>query len=137
MGNPSPSRKAFPSNMPRPCRMRGLQLVYSWSSRPGEPLACLPKCFEGVGEKEVACWSLRCPRGGLQIKCLICTPPLGGGLWVCTCAVWCWLMHGSYGQGEGTNSCRLRVFSSDQAPWRVLLQACRLSSGSSMSSRAT
>jgi hypothetical protein len=32
-------------------------------------------------------------------------------------------MHGSYRQGEGTNGGRLRVFSSDQAPWRVLLQA--------------
>ena len=26
-------------------------------------------------------------------------------------------------QGEGTNGGRLRVFSSAQAPWRVLLQA--------------
>ena len=32
-------------------------------------------------------------------------------------------MHGSYGQGEGTNGGRLRLFSSAQAPWRVLLQA--------------
>ena len=40
-----------------------------------------------------------------------------------TCAVWCWLMYGSYGQGEGTNGGRLRLFSSAQAPWRVLLQA--------------
>ncbi len=51
------------------------------------------------------------------------SPPLGGGLWARTCAVWCLLMHGSYRQGEGTNSGRLRVFSSAQAPWRVLLQA--------------
>jgi hypothetical protein len=26
--NPSPKRKAFPSNMPRPCRMRGLLITY-------------------------------------------------------------------------------------------------------------
>ncbi len=32
-------------------------------------------------------------------------------------------MHGSSGQGEGTNGGRLRVFSSAQAPWRMLLQA--------------
>ena len=51
------------------------------------------------------------------------SPPLGGGLWARTCAVWCLLMHGSYRQGEGTNGGRLRVFSSAQAPWRVLLQA--------------
>ena len=51
------------------------------------------------------------------------SPPLGGGSWARTCAVWCLLMHGSYRQGEGTNGGRLRVFSSAQAPWRVLLQA--------------
>jgi hypothetical protein len=54
-------RKAFPSNMQRPCRMRGLQLVDSWSSRPGEPFAGLPKCFEGAGQKEVSCAGLRGP----------------------------------------------------------------------------
>ena len=46
---PLPKRKAFPSNMPCPCRMRGLHLVDSWNSRPGEPLAGLPKCVEGAG----------------------------------------------------------------------------------------
>ena len=64
-------------------------------------------------------------------------PPLGGRLWARTCAVWCWLMHGSYGQGEGTNGGRLRVFSITRAPWRVLLQACQKSSRSWMSSTAT
>ena len=66
-------------------------------------------------------------RGGMDWGCgrkgLRTQPPLGGGLWARTCAVWCWLMHGSYRQGEGTNGGRLRVFSSAQAPWRVLLQA--------------
>ena len=61
--------------------------------------------------------------GGCGRKGLRTQPPLGGGLWARTCAVWCWLMHGSYKQGEGTNGGRLRVFSSAQAPWRVLLQA--------------
>ena len=32
-------------------------------------------------------------------------------------------MHGSHRQGEGTNGGRLRVFSSAQAPWRMLPQA--------------
>jgi hypothetical protein len=39
--------------------MRGLQLVDSWSSRPGEPFAGLSKCFEGAGQKEVSCAGLR------------------------------------------------------------------------------
>jgi hypothetical protein len=59
--NPFPRRKAFPSNMPRPCRMRGLQLVNSWSSRPGEPFAGLPKCVEDAGQKEVRFAGLRGP----------------------------------------------------------------------------
>jgi hypothetical protein len=42
-----------------PCRMRGLQLVDCWSSRPGEPFAGLPKCVEIVGQKEVSCAGLR------------------------------------------------------------------------------
>ncbi len=41
--------------------MRGLQLVDSWSSRPGEPFAGLPKCVEGAGQKEVSCAGLRGP----------------------------------------------------------------------------
>ena len=35
-----------------------------WSSRPGEPFAGLPKCFEGAGQKEVSCDSAgacKCP----------------------------------------------------------------------------
>ena len=32
--------------------MRGLQLVDSWSSRPGEPLAGLPKCPRVAGQKQ-------------------------------------------------------------------------------------
>ena len=65
--NPSPKRKAFPSNMPRPCRMRGLQLVDSWSSRPGEPFAGLPKCFEGAGQKEVSCAGQRAPARAARV----------------------------------------------------------------------
>jgi hypothetical protein len=57
--NPSPRRKAFPSNKPRPCWMRGLLLVDSWSSRPGEPFAGLPKCSRGEGQKDVSCVGLR------------------------------------------------------------------------------
>ena len=56
--NPSPKRKAFPSNMPRPWRMRGLQLVDRWISRPRDPFAGLPECVEGVGQKEVSCAGL-------------------------------------------------------------------------------
>jgi len=59
--NPSPKRKAFPSNMPRPCRMRGLQLVDRWISRPRDPFAGLPKCPRGAGQKEVSCAGLRGP----------------------------------------------------------------------------
>ena len=62
-------------------------------------------------------------RGGCPPQPLTADTPLGGGLWARTCAVWCWLMQGSYRQGKGTNVGRLRVFSSAQAPWRVLLQA--------------
>jgi hypothetical protein len=58
---PLPEGKSFPSNMPRPSRMRGLQLVDSWRSRPGEPFAGLPKCVEGAGQKEVSCAGLRGP----------------------------------------------------------------------------
>ena len=71
--NPSPKRKAFPSNMPRPCRMRGLQLVDRWISRPRKPFAGLPKCPRGAGQKEVSCAGLRgrvlgaaVPQGGCQ-----------------------------------------------------------------------
>jgi hypothetical protein len=41
--------------------LEGLQLVDSWSSRPGEPLAGLTKCVEGAGQKEVSCAGLRGP----------------------------------------------------------------------------
>jgi len=46
-----PKRKAFPSNMPRPWRMRGLQLVDSWSSRPREPFCRLTQVPKGRGAK--------------------------------------------------------------------------------------
>jgi hypothetical protein len=57
----SDNRKAFPSNMQRPCRMRGLQLVDNWRSRPREPFAGLPECQRGAGQKEVSCAGLRRP----------------------------------------------------------------------------
>ena len=48
-------------------------------------------------------------------------PPAG---WLVVAHMCCLVLaNGSYGQGEGTNGGRLRVFSSAQAPWRVLLQA--------------
>ena len=70
--NPSPKRKAFPSNMPRPCRMRGLQLVDRWISRPRDPFAGLPKCPRGAGQKEVSC-------AGLRGRVLGAAVPQGGG----------------------------------------------------------
>jgi len=80
---------AFPSLW-----MRGLQLVDSWSSRPGEPLAGLPKCFEGAGQKEVSC-------AGLRGRVL---------------GRWCRLMHGWYGHDAGPSGGGLLVFSGTQAP---------------------
>ena len=59
--NPSPKRKASPSNMPRPWRMRGLQLVDRWRSRPREPFAGLTKWPRSAGQKEVSCAGLRGP----------------------------------------------------------------------------
>ena len=62
--------------------MRGLQLVDSWSSRPGEPFAGLPKCFEGNGQKEVSCAGLHGPAraaraalGGVTRMGLVRVPP--------------------------------------------------------------
>ena len=82
--NPSPKRKAFPSNMPRPCRMRGLQLVDRWISRPRKPFAGLPKCPRGAGQKEVSCAGLRGPpgqrerrQGGFRVRgCELEPPPV-------------------------------------------------------------
>jgi len=65
--NPSPKRKAFPSNMPRPCRMRGLQLVDRWISRPRKPFAGLPKCPRGAGQKEVSCAARALLYGSLRM----------------------------------------------------------------------
>ena len=65
--------------MPGICRMRGLQLVDSWSSRPGEPLAGLPKCVEGAGQKEVSCAGLRGPARAARAALGVCpvrTPEL-------------------------------------------------------------
>jgi hypothetical protein len=66
------SRKAFPSNMPRPCRMRGLQLVDRWISRPREPFAGLPESQRGAGQKEMSC-------AGLRGRVLGAAVPHGGG----------------------------------------------------------
>ncbi len=70
--NPKLRGNPFHQNMPHPCRMRGLQLVNSWSSRPGEQLACLPKCVEDTGQKEVSC-------AGLRGRMLGAAVPHGGG----------------------------------------------------------
>ena len=68
--------------MPRPCRMRGLQLVDRWISRPRDPFAGLPKCVEGSGQKEVSCAGLRGPAraaraalGGVTRMGLVRVPP--------------------------------------------------------------
>ena len=73
--------------MPRPCRMRGLQLVDSWSARPGEPFAGFAKCVEGAGQKEVSCAGLRgrvlgaaVPQGGGANQVLDRPPPAGRAL---------------------------------------------------------
>ncbi len=65
--------------------LQGLQLVDSWSSRPGEPFAGLPKCFEGAGQKEVSCVGFRGrvlgagdARGGGSL----CPPPTAAPPWV-------------------------------------------------------
>ena len=49
--------------------------------------------------------------------------PLGRGLWSLKGAGWFRLMHGWYKRDAGSSGGRLRVLSSAQAPWRVLLQA--------------
>jgi hypothetical protein len=48
--------------------MRGLQLVDSWSSRPGEPFAGLPKCFEGAGQKLKNTGAIKNNSNGLYIN---------------------------------------------------------------------
>jgi hypothetical protein len=65
--------------------MRGLQLDDRWSSRHGEPLAGLPKCLEGAGQKEVSCAGLRgrvlaaaVPQGGAVDQVLDRPHPPGG-----------------------------------------------------------
>ena len=65
-----------------PCRMRGLQLVDSWSSRLGEPFAGLPKCFKGAGQKEVSCAGQRTPARATRAA-------LGGGTVSLVSVVWC------------------------------------------------
>jgi hypothetical protein len=42
-----------------PRRMRGLQLVDDWRSRPGDSFAGLPKCPRGVRQKQMSCAGLR------------------------------------------------------------------------------
>ncbi len=49
-----------------------MNLVYSWSSRPGEQFVGLPKCLEGAGQKKVGCWGGRAPVGAARAA-------LGGG----------------------------------------------------------
>ena len=53
--------ESLPIKHAAPLQDAGVQLVDSWSSRPGEQLAGLTKCFESAGQKEVSCAGLRGP----------------------------------------------------------------------------
>ena len=125
--------------MPRPCRMRGLQLVDRWISRPRDPFAGLPKCPRGAGQKEVSCAGLRgrvlgaaVPHGGVASSDpRTGHPPLGRVLRALEGAGWCRLMHGWYGHDAGPTGGHLLVLSGTQSPWQVELQACLPLSASS------
>ena len=61
----------------------GLQLVDSWSSRPGDSFAGLPKCPRGAGQKQVSCAGQRAPartvraaQGGVPVNSDPGTPPV-------------------------------------------------------------
>ena len=54
----------FPHN---PCAQAGPADPPRWASRPGELFAGLPKCFEGVGQKEVSCAGQRAPARAARV----------------------------------------------------------------------
>ena len=100
------------------------------------------KCFEGAGRKEVSCAGFRGrvlgagdARGGVGLCPPPTAPPLRRRMMTLTGAGRCRLMHGRYGHGAGTSAGRLRVFSSIQAAWQVLPQACPRSCALSRKSR--
>jgi hypothetical protein len=55
-----------------PCAQDWSAAPPRWSSRPGEPFAGLPKCFEGAGQKEVSYAGQREPARAARVS-------LGGG----------------------------------------------------------
>ena len=74
--------RAHPHLTDDPCAQAGPGAPPRWASRPGEPFAGLPKCFEGVGQKEVSCAGQRAParaarvvRGGVTRMGLLRVPP--------------------------------------------------------------
>ena len=91
--------ESLPIKHAAPLQDAGVQLVDSWSSRPGEQLAGLTKCFESAGQKEVSCAGLRGPAraarvalGGVAaVRVAAATPPrkpaggcTGAGEWPLT-----------------------------------------------------
>jgi hypothetical protein len=75
--------RAHPHLTCDPCAQAGPGAPLRWASRPGEPFAGLPKCFEGAGQKEVSCAGHRATAraarvalgGGGSRKSCVTTPP--------------------------------------------------------------
>ena len=74
--------RAHPHLTGDPCAQAGSASPPRWASRPGEPFAGLPKCFEGAGQKEVSYAGQRAParaarvvRGGVTRMGLVRVPP--------------------------------------------------------------
>jgi hypothetical protein len=73
--------RAHPHLTGDPCTQAGPGAPPRWASRPGEPFAGLPKCFEGAGQKEVSCAGQHAParaarvvRGGVTRMGLLRVP---------------------------------------------------------------
>jgi hypothetical protein len=64
--------RAHPHLTGDPCAQAGSASPPRWASRPGEPFAGLPKCFEGAGQKEVSYAGQRAPARAARVA-------LGGG----------------------------------------------------------
>ena len=87
--------RAHPHLTGDPCAQAGPGAPPRWASRPGEPFADLPKCFEGAGQKEVSCAGQRAPgraarvvRGGVTRMGRVRVPAPGRPAVCCmrTCA---------------------------------------------------
>ena len=70
--------RAHPHLTGDPCAQAGPGAPPRWASRPGEPFADLPNCFEGAGQKEVSCAGQRAAaraarvvRGGVSASSLV------------------------------------------------------------------